>query len=66
MSFETMLRLLAAVLAFLVVGAAANYYFDLGWFGARSRLVLSALLFGGCIFFALIFRYEGKRQRKAR
>lgn len=66
MSLERILRVIAVVLAILLVAAAANYYLDLGWFDDRGRLVLSVLLLFTCIVLAIAFRNEGWTRRKDR
>lgn len=66
MSFERILRVIAVVLAILVVAAAANYYLDLGWFDDRGRLVLSVLLLFSCIVLAVAFRNAERKTRKDR
>jgi uncharacterized membrane protein YidH (DUF202 family) len=42
---NTILRIVMAVLALCLVGSAANYYLELGWFGERARLVYTTLMF---------------------
>ena len=44
-----LLRPLAAVLTLCLLGAAANYYMELGWFGSRGKLVVSVTLLLTCI-----------------
>lgn len=50
---DKLFRILCAVLAPVAIGAAANYYLDLGWFGSRARLVLSVTLLLTCVLLAL-------------
>lgn len=66
MSFERILRAIAAVLATLLVATAANDYLDLGWFADRGRLVLSVLLLFTCIVLAMAFRNKERTGRKDR
>lgn len=55
-----LLRSLAAVLALCILGAAANYYMDLGWFGRRGKLVFSITILLACILVALSQRTSPK------
>mgnify|MGYP003394600534 CR=1 FL=1 len=66
MSFDRTLRVMAVVLAILLVAAAANYYLDLGWIDDRGKLVLSLVLLFACIVLAIAFRNEGQTRRKDR
>jgi hypothetical protein len=50
---RTQFRVLSAALLPFVVGAAVNYYMDLGWFGRYGRLVLSVTILLTCILVAL-------------
>jgi hypothetical protein len=47
---DKLLRPVAAVLAICVLGAAATYYLDLGWFGRWGKLVLSVSVLFVCFF----------------
>jgi predicted Na+-dependent transporter len=50
---DKLFRILCVVLAPFILGAAANYYLDLGWFGTRSKVVLSITLLATCILLLL-------------
>jgi hypothetical protein len=50
---DSWFRALCAVPALFAVGAAANYYMDLGWFGHWARLALAVTLLLTCILLAL-------------
>ncbi len=58
MSVTKRYRMLAAFLAVLLLATAANDYLDLGWFGNRSRLVVSILLLLTCVFLAIAMRHD--------
>lgn len=66
MSIAKAIQFIAIVLAIAIPAAAANYYFELGWFGGRARLVVSVLVLLACILAALAFKNEergrGKKQ----
>jgi len=64
MTIERILRVVAAVIAIMLLAAAANYYLDLGWFGDRARLVLSVLLLPTCIVLAIALRNDRGTRRK--
>jgi putative transposase len=53
LSEKRVLRPLAAVFLLLLIGAAANNYLGLGWFGSHARVVMSLTLLANCIL--LIF-----------
>jgi hypothetical protein len=44
-NFNKMLRVALAALGICLTGSAANYYFDLGWFGPHAKLVNATILF---------------------
>lgn len=50
LSKKWVLRPLSAIFGLCVLGAGANYYFDLGWFGSQPRFALSLTLLVSCIF----------------
>jgi hypothetical protein len=63
MSLEKTFKVIAVVLATLLVAAAAIYYLDLGWFNDRGKLVLSVLLLFTCIFLAIVLRNDDRTRR---
>ena len=60
---RTQYRVLAAALVPLIVGAAANYYMDLGWFGRYGRLALSVMVLLTCVLVALGRRVRPQNNR---
>ena len=57
MSLTKLYRVLAVVLAALLVASAANDYLELGWFGSRGKLVVSILLLLTCVLLAIAIRH---------
>jgi hypothetical protein len=53
---RTQFRVLCAASAPFIIGAGANYYLDLGWFGRYGKLVLSVMLLLTCVLLALSSR----------
>lgn len=58
---ERLLGPLAAILFFCVIGAAVNYYMELGWFGRFGRFVLVLTMLAVLIFFTLLQHMGRKR-----
>jgi hypothetical protein len=58
MSVTKRYRVLAACLAVLLLATMANDYLELGWFGSRSRLVVSILVLVTCVFAASAIRHD--------
>jgi len=58
---RTQFRVVSAALLPCIVGAAANYYMGLGWFGPYGKLVLYATILLTCILIALGLRQTPRR-----
>lgn len=55
---EKAIRVAAAIAGVLTLLAAANFYLELGWFGSRSRLVLSLSLLLVIVVVAMALRHK--------
>ena len=60
---DKLLRPVAAVLAICILGAAANYYRDLGWLGRWGKLVPSVTLLLICFLLVWSQRVLRKDRR---
>jgi uncharacterized membrane protein len=47
---NSILRVVADVLALCLAASAANDHFDLGWFGGGAKLLTSILMFATVLF----------------
>ena len=56
MSTNMILRVVSAFLAIAMAVVAVDYYFDLGWFGQRGKLLLSIITFVGAIYMVVMRR----------